>query len=57
MVTAFRVVCFVLGCLCLIAAVDAFTVDNHSQALILGCIALLFNAAWTYHLIYQETSR
>ena len=57
MVTVFRVVCFILGCLCMIAAVDAFTASNLSQALVLGCVALLFNAAWTYHLIYQETSR
>ena len=57
MVTAFRVVCFVLGCLCLIAAVDSFIVDNHSQALIFGCIALIFNAAFTYRFFFQETSR
>ena len=57
MTTVFRIACFCLGFMCMIGAVDSFIADNYSQALVLGCVALMFNAAWTYHLIYQETSR
>jgi len=57
MITAFRIVCLCLGCLCLIAAVDSFIIGNHSQSLAIGCAALMFNAAFTYRFFFQETSR
>ena len=56
-ITAFRVVCFIVGFMCMIAAVDSFIVGNHSQALAIGCAALMFNAAFTYRFFFQEASR
>ena len=57
MITVFRIACFCLGLMCMIAAVDSFIASNLSQALVLGCAALMFNAAFTYRFFFQETNR
>jgi len=58
MKTLFRIVCAVLALLCVFFSMDQFLVGNTVEGLILGVSALMFNAAWSYHIFYgQETNR
>ena len=58
MKTLFRIVCAVLALLCVFFSMDQFLAGNTVEGLVLGCAALMFNAAWSYHIFYgQETSR